>query len=131
MLLKITRDVFNIAFPFSEILEKLSINQQSLLFKCCRLPYDGKNQQSYNIDDYLKCEKRIDDKTKMNILKIIYKVICYKQFSNIDEKYEYRIKTILNTKIENIYDKYKNINNCYDYDVILTIICPDIHNYLM
>ena len=50
-------------FPFSEMLEKLSINQQSLLFKCCRLPYDGKNKQKYNISDYLECKKRISQRS--------------------------------------------------------------------
>ena len=119
-------------FPFSEILDKLSINQQSLLFKCCKLPYDGKNKQKYNIDDYLECEKKIDDKTKLNILKIIYKVVCYKQFYNINEKYAGKITTIMKTKIDNLYDKFKNNkNNCYNYDTILTVICPDIHDELM
>ena len=117
-------------FPFSEMLEKLSINQQ-LIFKCCRLPYDGKNKQKYNITDYLKCEKRIDNKTKLNILKIIYKVVCYKQFYNINEKYANMIITIMKTKSENIYDKFKGNKNCYDYDTILTIICPDIHDELI
>ena len=124
----------NNMFPFSEMLEKLSINQQSLLFKCCRLQYDGKNKQTYSADKYLECEKRIDDKTKLNILKIIYKVVCYKQFYNIDKKYADRIITIMKTKTNKLYSKFKeNINyeNCYDYDTILTVICPDIHNELM
>lgn len=119
-------------FPFSEILDKLSINQQSLLFKCCKLPYDGKNKQKYNIDDYLQCETKIDDKTKLNILKIIYKVVCYKQFYNINEKYAGKITAIMKTKIDNLYDKFKNNkSNCYDYDTILTVICPDVHDELM
>jgi hypothetical protein len=40
----------------------------------------------------------------------------------------------MKTKIENIYSKFKeneNCENCYDYDTILTVICPDIHDELM
>ena len=106
----------------------------NILFKCCRLQYDGKNKQKYTIKDYLECENRIDDKTKLNILKIIYKVVCYKQFYNIDEKYAGKIITIMKTKIDNLYDKFKNNKNCenqYDYDTILTVICHDIHDGLM
>ena len=121
----------NNMFPFSEMLEKLSINQQSLLFKCCRLQYDGKNKQKYNVKDYLECEKRIDDKTKLNILKIIYKVVCYKQFYNIDKKYADRIITIMKAKTNKLYNKFEENENCYDYDTILTVICPDIHDELM
>jgi hypothetical protein len=123
-------------FPFSKVIEKLSINQQSLLFKCCRLQYDGKNKQKYNIKDYLECEKRINDKTKLNILKIIYKIVCYKQFyiALNDKKYADRIITIMKTKTNKLYDKFnqnENCENCYDYDTILTVICPDIHDELM
>lgn len=122
-------------FPFSEILDKLSINQESLLFKYNVLEYNGKDRQKYTIRNYLNWENRLNDNEKkileMNIYKIIYKVIVYKLFSNINEKYEYRIKAILNTRIENIYDKFRNDKNCYSYDEILTVLCPDIHNDLM
>ena len=45
--------------------------------------------------------------------------------------FRYRIITIMKTKTNKLYDKFEENENCYDYDTILTVICPDIHDELM
>ena len=100
-----------------------------VLFDKYNLEYNYYNLKEYTKEDYLNFE--IDNDTKFEIYKLIYKFIVFRNLKHINKKYVPCIKTILKTKIENIYDKCQNKYNWYDYDDIACVVNDELHNILI
>ena len=117
-------------FPFSTILRVLGIKQRTLFYKYS-IPYDSRtyNESVNSKDKYL--DFKIDDETKFEICKIIYKCVCYSQFKIIKENYIASIRLILQTKYEDLYKLSKNEKYCYSIEEILTVVDYKLHNLLI
>jgi hypothetical protein len=118
-------------FPVARMLKALGMDKivNDVLFDKYDLEYNYYNLKEYTKEDYLNFE--IDNDTKFEIYKLIYKFIVFRNLKHINKKYVPCIRTILKTKIENIYDKCQNKYNWYDYDDIACVINDELHNILI
>lgn len=114
-------------FPYSKILKTLGCQKYNdIIFNKYNLKYEKGIIEMYDKNEYLNF--KIDSETEFEISKIIYKFIVYRNLMNINKKYIPCIKTILNTKIEDIYDKQINRKNWYSYSDICECIDEELHD---